>query len=125
MDTLTKKRRSYLMSLIRSVAEMERKARSLATKKAGVPLRHQPMGVPGRPDYANKARKVAVFVHGCFWHQPCPRGCSKAPATRRKFWEAKFRRNRERHAEAAKELRAAGYRVVVVWEHEVRRHNAK
>lgn len=119
MDSLTKAQRSRLMSRIRSVSEMERRARPLATNRAGVPLRHQPKGIVGKPDYANKARKVAVFVHGCFWHQPCPRKCSKVPGTRSAFWRKKFRRNAERHVEAVKALRREGYKVITVWEHDV------
>ena len=122
MDRLTKEQRSRLMSRIRSVSEMERIARPLATKRAGVSLRHQPRGVPGRPDYANKTRRVAVFVHGCFWHQPCPYRCAKIPATRRRFWTEKFRRNRERHLQAKRALRREGYRIIEVWEHEVSRY---
>lgn len=118
-DRISREQRSVLMSRIRSVSEMERLARPLATRRAGVPLRHQPRNLVGRPDYANKARRVAVFVHGCFWHQPCPRKCSKLPFTRRPFWRKKFERNRERHREAVLALRREGYKIITVWEHQV------
>ncbi len=75
--------------------------------------------LPGRPDVAWVGRRVAVFVNGCYWHR-CP-GCDPpTPRTRRAFWEGKFRRNVERDAARIRELEAAGWTVVVVWEHDVR-----
>ena len=61
-------------------------------------------------------RRVAVFVHGCFWH--AHRGCryAKTPASRREFWEAKLAGNIERDARATEALLSAGWRVLVVWE---------
>ncbi len=109
--------RSELMSRIRSVSAMEVRARGLATKRAGVSLRHQPRGVPGRPDYANKSKGVAVFIHGCFWHV-CARH-HRMPKTNRAFWRKKFLRNVARHREAARQLRKLGYKVIVIWEHDV------
>lgn len=64
--------------------------------------RTHPKDVPGRPDLANKARRVAVFVDGCFWH-----GCPdhfKLPKTRRLFWKEKIRRNQEKREEVLEEL---------------------
>lgn len=76
--------------------------------------------LPGRPDVANQSRRWAVFVHGCYWHQHegCPR--ATVPIRNREFWLAKFRRNRERDAEAIAELRRMGLKVVVVWECETK-----
>ena len=60
--------------------------------------------------------KVAVFVHGCFWHgHRCRRG-RRLPATRREYWLPKLARNKERDRRARRRLRAAGWRVVTVWE---------
>lgn len=112
--------RSEIMSRIRSVSDMERAAKQLAEELAGCRLSHQPAGLIGRPDYANKSRKVAVFVHGCFWHQPCPRRCSRLPKTNREFWRGKFDRNRRRHKEVENCLTREGWKVHVLWEHQVR-----
>lgn len=60
--------------------------------------------------------KVAVEVRGCFWHG-CPDHAT-APKANAAWWEEKLRRNRERDAETQQELSAAGWRVIVVWEHE-------
>lgn len=69
----------------------------------------------GSPDVANRRERWAVFVHGCFWHR---HGCkaSTTPTRNREFWEAKFARNVERDLRTILELRASGFKVVVVWE---------
>jgi DNA mismatch endonuclease, patch repair protein len=69
-----------------------------------------------RPDIAFTARRVAVFVDGCFWHA-CPEHGSK-PAANVWYWEPKLRRNVERDRAADAALTAAGWNVVRVWEHE-------
>jgi DNA mismatch endonuclease, patch repair protein len=69
-----------------------------------------------RPDIAFTARRVAVFVDGCFWHA-CPDHGSK-PANNVWYWEPKLRRNVERDRAADAALAAAGWNVVRVWEHE-------
>ncbi|MDG7037062.1 MAG: DUF559 domain-containing protein [Nitrososphaerota archaeon] len=79
-------------------------------------LRRYPR-LPGSPDFGSKKRRVAVFVDGCFWHG-CP-DCYRAPATRPAYWRAKLEGNRERDREADERLRAMGYTVVRLWEHEV------
>ncbi|GIK32988.1 MAG: very short patch repair endonuclease [Armatimonadota bacterium] len=76
--------------------------------------------LPGVPDIVFGKSRVAVFVHGCFWHS-CPRCLgSRIPRTNSKYWSKKLSRNRERDAEATHELQLMGYRVHVVWECELR-----
>ena len=72
--------------------------------------------LPGSPDLANKSRRWAIFVNGCFWHQH--RGCPKATMPKRnaEFWRQKFAANRERDARKVRILKAHGFRVMVVWE---------
>lgn len=118
MDRVTPAVRSRIMSGIRSVSAMERRAGPLARRRAGCPLRHQPKGIPGNPDYANKRRKVVVFVHGCFWH-----GCGKhyrKPKSNAGFWRNKIAANMWRDSRNVRRLRRLGWRVVKIWEHEVR-----
>ncbi len=69
-----------------------------------------------RPDIAFTARRVAVFVDGCFWHA-CPEHGSR-PASNVWYWEPKLRRNVERDRAADAALATAGWDVVRVWEHE-------
>lgn len=75
--------------------------------------------LPGSPDVANRIRRWAVFVHGCFWHshEGCPR--ATVPKRNRAFWEDKFAANRDRDRRAIDALRSMGYRAVVVWECEL------
>lgn len=76
--------------------------------------------LPGSPDIANRARRWAVFVHGCFWHR---HGCkaTTTPGRNRAFWEAKFQRNIERDRRSIEALEASGYTVIVIWECETKR----
>lgn len=71
--------------------------------------------VPGRPDIAFVGRRVAVFVHGCFWHG-CPYCQPRRPRSHAAFWDAKLDRNKERDAEKATALRTLGWTVVTLWE---------
>ena len=73
-------------------------------------------GARVRPDIAFTARKVAVFVDGCFWHV-CPEH-GRDPTVNEWYWAPKLRRNMERDRAADAALAAAGWRVVRVWEHE-------
>jgi DNA mismatch endonuclease (patch repair protein) len=74
---------------------------------------------PGRPDIAYPGRRVAIFVHGCFWHR-CPRCTPPNPKAHSEFWERKFALNVERDARKRAQLEAAGWLVLVIWECEVR-----
>lgn len=76
-------------------------------------------GVPGRPDVAFPARKVAVFIHGCFWHH-CPRCQPSLPRRHRAFWQRKFELNRERDSRKRVLLHDAGWTVLEFWECQVR-----
>ena len=69
----------------------------------------------GKPDIVFEKEKVAVFVHGCYWHR-CPYCSPHFPATNQAYWSAKFARNKARDRWVARELREEGWRVVVVWE---------
>ena len=75
--------------------------------------------LPGSPDIWIPRAKVAVFVHGCFWHG---HGCrlSTIPVTNRAFWVEKVRRNRDRHERDAEQLQNQGATVVTVWECQLR-----
>lgn len=76
--------------------------------------------LPGRPDIVYIKRRLAIFVHGCYWH-----GCSvcgwKAPKHNSEFWLSKIRRNKERDEEKKVALEALGYKVITVWEHELKK----
>ena len=77
--------------------------------------------LPGRPDIAYLGRKTAIFVHGCFWHgHDCARG-ARAPKANAAYWAQKIARNRARDAAAGAALAALGWRVLTLWECELKR----
>jgi DNA mismatch endonuclease (patch repair protein) len=71
-----------------------------------------------RPDFVFAARRLAVFVDGCFWHG-CPRHGTR-PRGNAAFWEAKFRRNQARDRRDTRRLERAGWKVLRLWEHELK-----
>lgn len=76
--------------------------------------------IPGKPDVSWAGRKVAVFLHGCFWHG-CPHcGRYRLPKHNREYWQAKIETNRDRHARVESELTALGFRVLVFWECQIK-----
>lgn len=109
-------KRSALMARVRQRGTDAERAVGSALRSFGSSYRLNVRSLPGAPDYANKRRKWAVFVNGCFWHHH--RGCKRAtvPKANRDFWLDKFRTNRRRDARAVRALRGRGFRVVVVWE---------
>ncbi len=80
-------------------------------------------GTVGRPNLVFPGRRVALFVHGCFWHQ---HGCclSHAPASRLEYWGPKLSRNKKRDAGNAAALECAGWTVMQIWECDTRRPEA-
>ena len=100
----------------------EMKVRSIV-RALGYHYRANHKGLPGSPDLANKSKKWAIFVHGCYWHHH--EDCSKAtiPKRNKDFWVAKFSRNRERDAQKVQLLKEQGIRVLVIWECELREND--
>ena len=68
-----------------------------------------------RPDISFPGRKIAIFVHGCFWHR-CPECDLKLPKTNTEFWTEKFDRNTERDRRNESALQARGWAVHTIWE---------
>ena len=76
--------------------------------------------VPGNPDIAFIGRKLAIFVHGCFWHgHECARG-ARMPKSNADYWRAKIARNVARDAGHREKLAAQGWRALTVWECELK-----
>lgn len=89
----------------------------------GLRFRVSNRDLPGSPDLANRSRRWAIFVHGCYWHSH--HGCERAtvPKRNRQFWLTKFEANRARDVRAVEMLRAEGFRVLTIWECELRELN--
>ncbi|HZK91074.1 MAG TPA: very short patch repair endonuclease [Stellaceae bacterium] len=76
--------------------------------------------VPGRPDIVNKRRRIAIFVHGCFWHgHECRRG-ARLPKENAMYWSDKIARNRRRDASVIDALFQRKWLTLVIWECEIR-----
>ena len=92
----------------------------------GLHYRVRNRDLPGSPDIANRKRRWAIFVNGCFWHghRNCPKtkggAGSRVPASNREYWAEKMAANRSRDARKCRELRKVGFRVFVIWECELR-----
>ena len=114
-DTISKAQRSALMARIRGKDTKPEVFVRSALHRAGFRFRLYARGLPGRPDIVLPRHGVVIFVHGCFWHR---HGCALAsePATRRRFWQAKFEANMARDRRNARALRELGWRVLTVWE---------
>lgn len=85
----------------------------------GYRYRLHPKALPGRPDIVMPGKKVAIFVHGCFWHShTCDKG--NAPKSRLEYWGPKLEANRVRDAKKAHELEALGWRVITIWQCETK-----
>ena len=98
----------------------ERRVRALLRRMGRSGYRLHRKDVPGKPDVAFIGRKIAIFVHGCFWHgHDCKRG-ARAPRANADYWRAKIARNRERDAAAAAALAEAGWTAVTIWECELK-----
>jgi DNA mismatch endonuclease (patch repair protein) len=91
-----------------------------AVQALGLRFRTHVTTLPGKPDLANKTHKWAIFVHGCFWHGHA--GCTLAskPKSNKSYWGPKIQGNRARDRARIASLRAAGYRVLVLWECDAR-----
>jgi DNA mismatch endonuclease (patch repair protein) len=76
-------------------------------------------GALGRPDISYPGRRIAVFVHGCYWHH-CPRCYPNLPKSNPEFWARKFELNHERDARKRRQLEERGWTVFEAWECDVR-----
>lgn len=115
VDTRTPEQRSRIMAAVGSKhtsPEMEVRRWLFAR---GYRYRLHRKDLPGTPDIVLPSRKMAIFVHGCFWHG---HGCSKGrlPKTRIAFWSAKIERNRARDRQAREALQKLGWRALTIWQ---------
>ncbi|MEE3626408.1 very short patch repair endonuclease [Nitrospirillum sp. BR 11752] len=108
--------RSQVMSRVRGKDTKPEMAVRRALWAAGYRYRLHAKDLPGRPDIVFRSRKIAIFVHGCFWHghEGCPG--HRIPKSRSEWWAAKIARNKARDAEVRGELEGMGWTVMVVWE---------
>ncbi len=122
-DIVSTERRSRMMSGIRSKNTQPEILVRKALFSAGYRFRLHRRDLPGNPDIVLPRRRVAIFVHGCFWHGHEKCSLAKVPSTRADFWQRKFEANRKRDRNSVEKLVFAGWRVLVVWECFIRHQN--
>ena len=118
-DIVDVQRRSELMAGIRGKDTAPELAVRRIAHGMGLRFRLHRRNLPGRPDLVFPRHRLAVFVHGCFWHQH--QGCRFAhiPKSRVSFWTGKFAANVARDKRNIAALRGLGWRVLVIWECQV------
>ena len=121
MSRESRETRSRIMRAVRQRNTAPEMKLRRALHAAGGRYRLHVRALPGSPDLVFPRRRLAVFVHGCFWHaHDCRAG--RPPATRTDYWLPKLEENRRRDVRKIDALRALGWRVEVVWECELRTH---
>jgi len=116
MDTLTREQRSACMSKIRSKDTKPELAVRRVLVKTGFRYRLYARELPGKPDIANRRKKIAIFINGCFWHQHP--GCKRKsrPKSNSEYWEGKLNKNIKKQESDIKMLEELGWKVKVLWE---------
>jgi DNA mismatch endonuclease (patch repair protein) len=119
-DVFDPEKRSAVMRRVKGRdTTPERTVRRLLTG-LGARYRLHRKDLPGNPDIVMPGRKLAVFVHGCFWHgHDCARG-ARVPKQNRDYWTAKVARNVARDQRTREALTGAGWRVETIWECELK-----
>ncbi|MGI9067633.1 MAG: very short patch repair endonuclease [Pyrinomonadaceae bacterium] len=117
-DIWTTSKRSEVMARIRSRGNKETELRLIEIfREAQIKGWRRNQKLFGKPDFVFRRERVVVFVDGCFWHG-CPQ-CYRRPSSNQEFWDAKITRNRKRDRLVVRELRAAGWQVIRIWQHQL------
>jgi DNA mismatch endonuclease, patch repair protein len=119
-DTLSKLERSKRMALIRSTGNKATELKFAALlQAAGIKGWRRNSSLPGKPDFVFREGRLAIFVDGCYWHG-CPEHC-RMPQTNVTYWRRKIALNKRRDLHARRALGHAGWRVLRIWEHELKK----
>lgn len=120
VDRLTPERRSWLMSRVGGKNTTPEVVVRRVAHSLGLRFRLHRKDLPGTPDIVFPKWKIAIFVHGCFWHRHP--GCTKAsiPKSRTEFWQAKFDSNVQRDKKNVEILVSQGWSVITIWECETK-----
>lgn len=118
-DVFSKKKRSEIMSRVRSRGNKATEIKLIKILHArGITGWRRSRKVFGTPDFVFPKARLAVFVDGCFWH-----GCPEhgvTPKTNKLFWKKKLKRNLDRDRVVRRKLRASGWGVLRIWQHELK-----
>lgn len=122
-DVFSKEKRSRIMSKIKGKDTKPEKLVRSMLHRMGYRFRLHVRDLPGSPDVVLPRHRKIVFVHGCFWHGHL--GCQRAklPETNRPFWEEKIGKNIKRDRAVLRELKRNGWKILVVWQCQMRDKN--
>lgn len=119
-DTFTKDKRRAIMQAVRRQRTRPEQVLASLLRAEELRFRRNVATLPGKPDFYFSKARLAIFVHGCFWHgHP---GCHKGrlrPKTNTAYWKTKVQRNQRRDHRATRQLRTLGISVYTVWECEL------
>ena len=120
-DVFTKAKRHEIMASIKAHDTKPEKAVRSIIHRMGFRFSLYRKDLPGKPDIVLPRHDKVVFVHGCFWHGHTNCRKSTIPATNTEFWTDKITKNKIRDMKVKRQLRQAGWQVLVVWECEITR----
>lgn len=112
-------RRKTMQAVKGRNTSLERKLFSMLARMGIKGWRKNAADVKGKPDVVFDKRRIVVFVDGCFWHG-CPSCKGKTPDTNFEYWNQKVMKNKTRDTKTRRELTKERWRVVKIWEHEMR-----
>ncbi len=120
VDIFTKAERSQIMRAVPSTGTTAENKCEALLRTLKLKFSKHPPSLTGRPDFLVEDSRLAIFVHGCFWH--AHEGCKHAtlPTSNVTYWVQKIGRNRRRDRRVRDKLRKAGWRTAVIWECKLR-----
>jgi DNA mismatch endonuclease (patch repair protein) len=123
MDRVSRATRSRIMAAVHTRDTGAEKAVRSLVHRLGYRYSLTRHELPGKPDLVFVSRRKIVFVHGCFWHgHACRYG--RLPKSRRDYWEPKITTNKTRDRRQTKDLRKAGWSVMIVWQCQLKKKDA-
>lgn len=124
MDTFSPEKRSRIMAAVRGKNTGPELLIRRFLRSHGIGYRIHTTSLPGKPDIAVPRYKIAIFIHGCFWHghEQCSRG--QLPKSKVGYWKAKIETNKQRDRLVEERVRDAGWQPLVIWECQLRTQRA-
>jgi len=123
MDNLTKAQRKKNMQNIRSKNTAPERLIMRELRRRRIYFAHHVTSITGKPDIVFRRKKIAVFIDSDFWHGHPARYIK--PKSNRKYWRAKISRNKERDEEVNRLLKKSGWKVIRIWEADIKRNTAR
>ncbi|MEZ5429083.1 MAG: very short patch repair endonuclease [Pyrinomonadaceae bacterium] len=125
-DVFSKKKRSEVMSKIKSADTTPELIVRRHLFSQGFRYRLHVKTLPGKPDIVLKKYNTVIFVNGCFWHGHKAESCnnSKMPKANAEFWQKKILTNKKRDTKVQKALKDLGWEIVIIWECDLKKNKA-